>query len=139
MQGINAKATEFGSELGFNQNDTVLSKEQSAISKITKLFSNKKFLLQYSILGYNIDFYFPKHKLAIDYEHFESGKICYHINKSNKKLTEESTKKYLIDKVSRRLLELVFEKNNSIIKGIKVCCKENIAVIIKHENLLFRL
>ena len=104
------------------------------------MFSNKKSLLQHSVLGYNIDLYFPKHKLAIDYdEYFEFGKICNHINESNKKLTEESTKKYLIDKVSRRLLELVFEKNNSIIKGIKVCCKENIAVIIKHANLLFRL
>ena len=84
------------------------------ISKITKLFSNKKSLLQHSVLGYNIDLY--KHKLAIDYdEYFEFGKICNHINESNKKLTEESTKKYLIDKISRRLLELEFKKNNSII------------------------
>ena len=93
-----------------------MSKEKLVISKITKLFSNKKSLLQHSVLGYNIDLYFPQHKLAIDYdEYFEFDKICNHINESNKKLTEESTKKYLIDKISRRLLELEFKKNNSII------------------------
>ena len=37
-----------------------------------------------------------------------------HINESNKKLTEESTKKSLIDKISRRLLELEFKSNHSI-------------------------
>ena len=32
-----------------------------------------------------------------------------------KELTKESTKKYLIDNISRRLLEFMFEKNKSII------------------------
>ena len=36
------KAIKFRSELGFKQYDIVLSKNQSVISKITKLFSNEK-------------------------------------------------------------------------------------------------
>ena len=60
------KATEFRAELGLKQHDMVLTKEQSMVLKITKLFSNEKVLLQYRVLGYKIDLYFPKHKLAIE-------------------------------------------------------------------------
>ena len=42
------------------------------------------------------------------------GKIESYIRESNKKLIEESTKKSLIDDLSKRLLELKFEKHNSI-------------------------
>ena len=38
-----------------------------------------------------------------------------HISELNKKLTEESTKKSLIDKISKRLLEFELKKNNSVI------------------------
>ena len=43
------------------------------------------------------------------------GKIYIYSNESNKKLTEESTKKSLINKISRRLSELEFKENHSII------------------------
>ena len=42
--------------------------------------------------------------------HAEIGKTYNHINESNKKLTEESTKKSLTDEILRRLLELEFGK-----------------------------
>ena len=58
------KRIEFRYELAFKQHDKVLSKEQSAILNITNLFSNEKWLLQNSVLGYKIDLHFPKHKLA---------------------------------------------------------------------------
>ena len=45
--------------------------------------------------------------------HAEIGKIYNHISESNKKLTEELTKKSLIDKISRRLLELEFNQIKS--------------------------
>ena len=45
----------------------------------------------------------------------EIGKIYIYSNESNKKLTEESTKKSLINKISRRLSELEFKENHSII------------------------
>ena len=60
------KAIEFRSKLGCHQHDIVLSKEESVVSKITKLFSKEKILLQHSVLDYKIDLHFPKHKLAIE-------------------------------------------------------------------------
>ena len=60
------KAIEFRPELGFKQHDIILTKEQSVMSKITKLFSKEKILLQHSLFDYKIDWYFPKHKLAIE-------------------------------------------------------------------------
>ena len=59
------EAFEFISKLDFKQYDIILSREQSVISKITKLFSNEKILLQHSILAYRSDLYLAEHKLAI--------------------------------------------------------------------------
>ena len=50
----------------------------------------------------------------------EIGKIYNHTNESNKKLTEELTKKYLIYNLSKRLLEL--EESHSI----KSKCLKNV-------------
>ena len=41
-----------------------MTKEQSVLTKIMKVFCSKEILLQYSALRYRIDLYFPKHKLA---------------------------------------------------------------------------
>ena len=60
------EAIEFRFKLGFRQHDIILSKEQSMISKVTKLFLNQKILLQHSVLDYKIDLYFPEHKLGIE-------------------------------------------------------------------------
>ena len=51
------EAIEFRSKLGFTQHDIILTKEQSMMLKITKLFSNQKILLQHSVLDYRIDLY----------------------------------------------------------------------------------
>ena len=53
-----------------------------------------------------------------DEENFHIFKAIYeihrHITKSTKKLTEESTKKSLIDELLNKLLRLEFKSNNSI-------------------------
>ena len=59
-------AVEFTTKLGFNQYDIMITKEQSALTKIMKFFAKEEILLQYSVLNYKIDLYFPKHKLAIE-------------------------------------------------------------------------
>ena len=60
-----SEAIKIRSKLGFQQYDLILSEKKSVILKITKLSSNEKILLQHSVLGYRIDLYFPKPKLAI--------------------------------------------------------------------------
>ena len=60
----------------------------------------------------------------------EVSKIYSHINKSKEKLTEELTKKSLIDNLSRRLLELEFEENHSIkSKCLKYVVKEILSTL----------
>ena len=54
------------SRLGFNQYDPIMTQEQSILSKIKTTFSAEKIIFQYCFLGYCIDAYFPKHKLAIE-------------------------------------------------------------------------
>ena len=146
-------AVNFGTRLGFNQHDPIMTQEQSILSKIVTILAAEKIILQHNALGYRIDAYFPKYKLAIevdeqghndkdiDYEiriqkttekeincefirinpakenfniFVEIGKIKNYITKSTKKLTEESTKKSLIDELSNKLLRLDFKSNNSI-------------------------
>ena len=100
---------------------------------------------QYSILGYKIDFYFHEYKLAIEVDELghndrnidyeiqrqraikkELGCVFIRINPEEnfnifKAINEiyrhikKSNKKYLIDKTSKRILELEFKSNHSII------------------------
>ena len=51
---------------GINQHHPILTKEQSIGSKILKVFTDKEIIEQYFILNERIDFYLPKHKLAIE-------------------------------------------------------------------------
>ena len=76
-----------------------------------------------------------------DYDEYAGiEKIYNQIIESTKKLTEESNKKSLIDQISKRLLELEFKSNHSIkSKCLEFIVKKNIAIIIKHANLLFKL
>ena len=153
MMDTRTKAVEFRAKFKNNEHDPILTKEQSIVSKIVKAFSNEKIIEQFFVLKEKIDFYFPRHKLAMevdelghldrneedetkrrkkleerfrctfdwinpDKENFdifvELGKIESYISESNKKLTEESTKKSLINDLSKILLELKFKKHNSI-------------------------
>ena len=43
-----------------------LTKEQSIINKLLEMFSKEEILLQHLVLGYKIDAYFVKYKLAIE-------------------------------------------------------------------------
>ena len=56
----------FRCKLGLTLHDITISKEESVTIKIIKAFSNEKILLQHPVLNYQIDLYFPGHKLAIE-------------------------------------------------------------------------
>ena len=59
-------AVNFKAKLGFNQHDPIMTQEQSILSKVVTLFAAEKIILQHNVLGYRIDAYFPKYKLAIE-------------------------------------------------------------------------
>ena len=52
-------AIEFRAKSGFNQHDLIMSKEQSVLTKIMKVFESEDILLQHSVLSYIIDLHFP--------------------------------------------------------------------------------
>ena len=170
MDTRTTKAVEFRGKCKINQHDPILTKEQSIGSKIVKAFPSEKPFA----LNEKIDFYFQRHKLAIEVdelghldrneedeikrqkkleEHLkctffrinpdkvnfviflELGKIESYISESNKKITEESTKNSLIDDLSKRLLELTYEKHNSIkLKCVKLIVKKNTTNNIKMSD-----
>ena len=70
-----AIAVEFRIRLGFNRHDPIMTKEQSVLTKIMKIFSNEKIILQHCVLDqYRIDLYFPEHRLAIEVDEFNHVK-----------------------------------------------------------------
>ena len=82
-------AIEFKSKLGFKQYDSVMTKEQSVLTRIMKIFASEKILLKHSVLSYRIDLYFPKHKLAIEADENDTKKTGMNI----KKLKEKNNRK----------------------------------------------
>ena len=97
-----------------------MNKEESVKTKLKKTFSNKKILSQLSVLSYQIDFYFPMHKLAIEVD--EKGHTDRNERKENergKKIKKELGCKFItinpdvenyyifveIDKIQNRIIE----------------------------------
>ena len=74
-----------------------------------KVFTSKKKLLQQYVLGYQIDFYFPKLKLAIQVD--EKG----HIDRKKKKKKWKDKKQ---------------QKNNLIVNLLELTVMENILIFI---------
>ena len=65
--------------LGFKLHNVINSKEQTIINSIKDTFEGENIQTQYSILGYSINLYFHKYKLAIEVD--ELGHTKRNINK----------------------------------------------------------
>ena len=52
--------------LGFRLHDVINTKEQTVLKSMKDAFKGEDIQTQYSVLGYRIDLYFHKHKLAIE-------------------------------------------------------------------------
>ena len=117
--------------------DVINTKEQTVINSIKDAFEGENMQTQHTVLGYKIDLYFHKYKLAIeidelghndkniDYEikrqkalerelncvfiRINSEAVDFNIfreiNKIHRKI-KKSSKKSLIEKILKRLLEL---------------------------------
>ena len=123
--------------LGFNLRDVIITKDQAVLRSIKDAFEGEDMQTQYAVIGYIIDLYFHKHKLAIEVDELRhadrnlnneierqkalEGELNYvfiktnpnekdfiifkEINKIHRRI-KKSTKKSLIDDLSKRLLEL---------------------------------
>ena len=140
----------FKRNLGFRLHDVINTKEQTVINSIKDAFEGEDMQTQYIVIGYRIDLYFHKYKLAIevdklghsdrniDYEiqrqraseielncvfiridpDAADFNIFREINKIHRHI-KKSSKKSLLDKISKSLLELEFESDHSIMKSLK--------------------
>ena len=90
--------------LGIKTHDVINTKQETITRSIKDPFEGKNMQSEYSVLGYLIDLYFHDYKLAteVDEKDFNIFKV---INKLNGNI-EELNKKSLMDKISKRLLEL---------------------------------
>ena len=61
----------FRSDLGFNQINLILKKEQTVLKSIKDEFAREDMQTQYTVIGYKIDLYFHKHKLAIEVDELD--------------------------------------------------------------------
>ena len=52
--------------IGFNEHDPIMTQEQSILSKIVTIFAAEEIILQHNVLGYGIDAYISKYRLAIE-------------------------------------------------------------------------
>ena len=61
-----SKTITFTTDLGFNQINLILKKEQSVIESIKGALKGEDIRIQYTVLGYRIDLYFYEYKLTIE-------------------------------------------------------------------------
>ena len=52
--------------LGFNLHDMINTKEQTVLRLIKDAIEGEDIETQYTVMGYRIDLYFHKHKLAVE-------------------------------------------------------------------------
>ena len=131
--------------LGFNLHDVINTKEQTILRSIKDAFEGEDMQTQYTVIGYRIDLYFHKHKLAIEVDELghadrnldneierqkalerELNCVFIRINPDEKDFNifqeihkihrhiKKSTKKLLIDNLSKGLLEIEFKQHNAI-------------------------
>ena len=66
-----SKTIKFRTDLGFNQINLILEKEQSVIKSIIDAFKGEDIQIQYTVLEYRIDLYFYEYKLAIEIDELD--------------------------------------------------------------------
>ena len=66
MDGRTGESCSLKRNLGFNLHDVIITKEQIVLRSIKDAFEGEDMQTQYTVIGYRIDLYFHKHKLAIE-------------------------------------------------------------------------
>ena len=66
MNCTTTSAHKFRARLGFKQDDVILTKEQSILTKIISSFEGENIQTKYKVFSYRIHLYFLYYKLAIE-------------------------------------------------------------------------
>ena len=98
------KAVESSAKFKINQHDPILTKEKSIGSKIVKAFSNEKIKEQFFVLNEKIDFYSPRHKLAVEVDEL--------VNLDRNEEDEIKREKKLEERLKCTIFRINLEKEN---------------------------
>ena len=112
--------------LGFNLHDVINTKEQTVLRSIKDAFEGEDMQTQYTVIGYRIDLYFHKHKLAIEVD--ELGHADRNLNNEIERQKELERKR---DCVFIRINPdgkdfKIFKKINKIHKHIEKSIKKSL-------------
>ena len=123
----------FKRNLGFKLYDVINTKEQTVINSIKDAFEGEDVQTQCTVVNYRIDLYCHEYKLAIEVDELghSDRNIDYEIQRQqalerelncifiriNSDAIKKSSKKSLIDKISKRLLETEFVSDDNSIKS----------------------
>ena len=116
-------AVNFRTKLEFMQHDPIMTQEQSILSKILTFFAAEKIILQHNVLGYRIDAYFLKYKLAteVDGKGHNDRDIDYEIERQ-KAIEKELGCKFIRINPAKKKFNIFVEigkKQNYITKSTK--------------------
>ena len=146
-------------KLGLNLHDVNNTKRQTVLREIKDAFEGENMQTQYSVLSYRADSYFQDYKLAIEVDEFghSDRNIDYEIKKAIEKALDckfirinlneqnfnnfksmnkihryikQSSKKSLIDKISKRSSELKFKSNHLINSKCLKCVVKKILPLL---------
>ena len=106
-----------------------MTQEQSMLSKIVTIFADEEIMLQHNVLGYGIDAYFPKYKLAseVDEQEHNDRDIEYKIERKKAIKKELGCKFIRINPVKENFnifLE-IGKTQNYILKSAKKLTKKS--------------
>ena len=113
------ESCKFKRNLGFTQHDVINTKEQTVIDSIKDAFEGENMQTQHTVLGYRIDLYFHKYKLAIEVEELDD----------NDRSDDHETQR---QRALERELNCVFLRINPDAADFKIC--KAISKIHRHIN-----
>ena len=133
-------AVNFKTKLGFNQHNPIMTQEQSVLSKIVTLFTADEIILQHNVLGYRIDAYFPKYKLAteVDERGHNDRDIDYEIERK-KALEKELGCEFIRINPTKENFNIFVEIGkiqNYIVKSTKKSTKESLMDELSNKLLI---
>ena len=98
----------FKRNLGFKLHDLINTKEQTVINSIKDAFEGEDMQTQYSVLGYRIDLYFHKYKLAIEVDELDMLIEISIMKLKDKKHQKENLIVYLLELILMKLILTFF-------------------------------
>ena len=113
--------------LGFRLHDVINTKEQTVLKSIKDAFEEEDMQTQCSVLGYRIDLYFHKHKLAIKVD--ELGHADRNLSNGierQKLLEKELNCMYILELESDEENVNIFKEINKIHRHIKKSTKKSL-------------